>query len=225
MFTAPPPQQISAALRHHQRVELGPMPGRSNHIHGAVLLPLLYRNEQLCCVATVRALHMRNYAGEVCFPGGLPEARDADLQTTALREAQEEIALHNATILGELSSIPLYTSDHRIFPFVAHAPAQRLVPNPSEVAQVLYLSINDIMRLPYIDGLAWKNRNISGMAPVFDLDGALMYGATAHAFYELLTIVAGLSQRQPPPLKPGRFSWSDVLPHNVVPPDPSRAVT
>ena len=207
--------QIEHGLREHPRLSLGPLPGRTNHKHGAVLLPLIFEPE-LHCLATVRAAHMRQHAGEVCFPGGMPDAADADLRATALREADEEIALKDARVLGELSSIPLYTSNHRIFPFVAHAPVQTLVPNPDEVAEVLCLSIEQMLSRPHIDGLFWHHQDMKGMAPVFDLDGPLMYGATAHAFLELLSVVARLCGREPPPLKPGRFSWADVLPKDFV---------
>ncbi len=220
MSEEPSPQQIETALRDHPRLSLGPLPGRKNHLHGAVVLPLVYR-PQLHCVATVRAKHMRHHAGEVCFPGGMPEAQDANLRATALREAKEEIAMRDARVLGELSNIPLYTSDHRIFPFVAHVPPQRFVPNHDEVAQVLELPVTQLLSRPYLDGLSWQHRDMSGMAPVFEIDGALMYGATAHALYELLGVVGGLMGRTAPPLQPGRFSWSDVLPKNFVPPSAS----
>ena len=36
------------------------------------------------------------------------------MRATALREANEEIGLEGAEVLGELSSIPLYTSDYRL---------------------------------------------------------------------------------------------------------------
>ncbi len=222
MPAAPSPQQIRAALKRHPLQEIGPLPGRTNHIHAAVLLPLLYR-EQLYCVATVRAAHMRKHAGEVCFPGGKREPQDSDLRATALREAREEIGLQGAEVLGGLSSMPVYTSDHRIFPFVGVAEQRSFTANPDEVAEVVQMPIDTILAQPNVIAIAWSQGDMSGMAPVFELGDRLMYGATAHAFYELLGVLAPLYDRPLPPLVAGRYTWRDVLPAHALPPRSSEA--
>lgn len=55
-------------------------------------------------ILTQRASTLRHHAGQIAFPGGKRDEEDADLEETALREADEEIGLRpeNVQILGRL---------------------------------------------------------------------------------------------------------------------------
>jgi 8-oxo-dGTP pyrophosphatase MutT (NUDIX family) len=64
----------------------------------AVLVPIINRASGLTILLTQRTAHLRDHAGQVSFPGGRCEARDADAVATALREAQEEVGLDPARI-------------------------------------------------------------------------------------------------------------------------------
>ena len=72
----------------------------------AVLLPIVERDEPTL-LFTRRAGHLKQHAGQVAFPGGKREPQDPDLLTTALREAEEEIALApgRVRLLGRLSDV------------------------------------------------------------------------------------------------------------------------
>ncbi|XP_016354604.1 peroxisomal coenzyme A diphosphatase NUDT7-like [Sinocyclocheilus anshuiensis] len=59
----------------------------------SVLIPLLLRDGQLRLLLSVRSIHLKQHAGEVCFPGGKAESGDRDQVHTALRETEEEIGL------------------------------------------------------------------------------------------------------------------------------------
>jgi 8-oxo-dGTP pyrophosphatase MutT (NUDIX family) len=89
-------------------------------------------------VLTQRALHMRLHPGETAFPGGRCDPEDADRWHTALREAQEEIALppHRVRQLGQLE--PMITrSDIEITPCVGLLlEATEFVPSPDELAAI-----------------------------------------------------------------------------------------
>lgn len=125
-----------------------------------------------------------NHSGQVAFAGGKREDGDADLQQTALREAQEEIGVDpvDVEVLGSLGRHHSVTR-FSIMPVVGVIPwPYPLRPNPSEVASVFTLP------------LAWladpKNheifhRRVEGYAepvPVAHFRryaGELLWGATA----------------------------------------------
>ncbi len=206
----PTPKDIEAALAAHEPLVMPALPGRRNHLETGVLVPLQFRPEPVCIV-TLRSPALKHHAGEVCFPGGRPEPDDADLAQTALREAREELGIERARVLGSLSSIPLLTSDFRLFPFVAAVDDRELVVNQREVEQVLHVPLRDVLEQSHIDAVAWSIGEMSGLSPVFQLDGPLMYGATAHSFYELLVVTAPLFDLELPALQTGRFDWQEVL--------------
>jgi hypothetical protein len=94
---------------------------------------------------------------------------------------------------------------------VAEAPDRPLTINPAEVAEVLRLDVRAILARAAIEAIPWEHDGATLLSPVFEHDGHRMFGATAHAFYELLTIVAPLFERPLPPLVTGRLSWGDVI--------------
>ncbi len=84
-------------------------PQRLDHVtlpEAAVLMPIVERPSPTL-LFTRRAGHLTTHSGQVAFPGGKREATDADLYATALREAQEEIALAPQAVqpLGRLSDV------------------------------------------------------------------------------------------------------------------------
>ncbi len=207
----PTPDDVERALAAHRPVEMAALPGRTNHLRTGVLVPLVWTTT-LTCIATVRAASLRQHAGEVCFPGGRPDDGDDDLTATALREAREELGIRDARILGQLSSIPLYSSDYRLTPFVAEVPPMPLTANEDEVAAVLHVSLAEVMSQSHIEAIPWEHEGVSSLSPVFELGEHLMFGATAHTLYELLVVAAPAFGVAPPPLRAGRYDWGDVIP-------------
>jgi 8-oxo-dGTP pyrophosphatase MutT (NUDIX family) len=141
----------------------------------------------------LRSSHLSEHAGEVGFPGGKPEPGE-ELLDTACREAMEEVGLARADLdlLGTLTPVPVVTGLHVIHPFVMEvAPGARLAAASGEVERVLETPI-----LAWLRGelrhssypTEWRGSRF--LMPDFEIDGTLLYGATAIVFYELLTRVA-----------------------------------
>ena len=203
-------EDLRRALAIHARVDLPALPGRRNHLLTGVLVPLWWRPEPVCIV-TLRAEGLSKHAGEICFPGGRPDDDDADLRHTALREAHEELGIDHADVLGELSSIPLYTSDYRLQPFVAAIDSGSFRVQAAEVAAVIEIELRAVLEQERILAIPWSHGGQTYLSPVFELGDVLMYGATAHTFLELLTVVAPLYGLPLPPLVEGPYDWPSVL--------------
>lgn len=112
----------------------------------AVLLPLVMRDE-LTLLLTERASGLSTHSGQVAFPGGRTDETDLDAVNTALREAEEEIALprHHVEVLGTL---PTYVTGSAfiITPVVALVtPGFTLRPNPGEVADIFEVPLGYLM--------------------------------------------------------------------------------
>src|ERR1017187_3191525 len=122
----------------------------------AVLVPIVLHPNAPALLLTVRASHLRSHAGQISFPGGRVEPTDLDLAAAALRETQEEIGIHAASIepVGFLSD-QLVRSGYRITPVGALLqpdltptpvvallhPNSPLRPDISEVAELFELPL------------------------------------------------------------------------------------
>ncbi|MCW5606222.1 MAG: CoA pyrophosphatase, partial [Burkholderiales bacterium] len=64
----------------------------------AVLVPLVRRGSIVNVLLTQRTAHLNDHAGQISFPGGRVEARDASREETALRETEEEVGLPRSKV-------------------------------------------------------------------------------------------------------------------------------
>jgi 8-oxo-dGTP pyrophosphatase MutT (NUDIX family) len=211
MAEALTPKIVADALSRHPREDLPALPGRSRERRAGVLVPLVW-DPELTVVLTERPRSLRLHAGEIVFPGGSPEPGDADLEATALREANEELGLVGAQVLGELSSVPIYTSEFRLVPFVAAAPSQPFFPQESEVAAVLRVPVSSLFASGWTHAIAWRGDDgEESLSPVFDLEDRLVFGGTAHVLHELLQVLGPLLGAPALELRTGRFTWPEVF--------------
>jgi 8-oxo-dGTP pyrophosphatase MutT (NUDIX family) len=158
-------------------------------VDAAVLVPLYGWPGEPGLVFTERRADLRRHAGEISFPGGRRDEGDADLAATALREAHEEIGLDPAAVeLGE--SLPVtktFVTGYRIHPFVGRIPDLAeldLRPNPTEVETLLSFSL-DVLRESY-EVRRLVRRGIPIHTPTYEVEGHLIWGATARILGDLL---------------------------------------
>jgi len=172
---------------------LTPAEAAGMETHGAtaaaVLLAVYGWPDEPGLIFTERRADLRRHAGEISFPGGRRDEIDADLTTTALREAQEEIALEPARVelVGALPPVSTFVTNYRVHPFVglvAHPAELGLVPNPTEVETVLTFSL-DVLRESY-EMRRLVRRGIPIRTPTYEVEGHLIWGATARILGDLL---------------------------------------
>ncbi len=160
-------------------------------VDAAVLLPLYgWPDDEPGLVFTERRADLRRHAGEISFPGGRKDEADADLTATALREAQEEIGLDPAAVeLGDaLPPTNTFVTGYRVHPFVGHIPHPaelNLEPNPAEVETVLTFSLALLRDSYEIRRLV--RRGIPIHTPTYEVEGHLIWGATARILGDLLS--------------------------------------
>jgi 8-oxo-dGTP pyrophosphatase MutT (NUDIX family) len=159
-------------------------PGKTD---AAVLVPIFHRAGEPVAGFTERRADLRRHAGEISFPGGRQDFPDEDLRTTALREAEEEVGLPRGDVelVGALPPVGTFVTGYRVFPFVGLIEPDRVwVPQETEVAQVLELSLSDLVRGHEHKRLT--RRGVPIKTPTYTVDGHLVWGATARIVAHLL---------------------------------------
>ena len=110
----------------------------------AVLVPLMERAAGTTVLLTLRAAHLSDHAGQVSFPGGRIDPTDADAESAALREAEEEIGLprSHVQLIGRLDTYVTRTG-YEVIPCVGLVtPPLDLHPDPNEVAAVFEVPLS-----------------------------------------------------------------------------------
>ncbi|MGC3873129.1 CoA pyrophosphatase [Halomonas sp. GXIMD04776] len=168
----------------------------------AVLIPVVARPEPTL-LFTRRATHLKQHGGQVAFPGGKREPNDPDLLTTALREAQEEIALapRHVTLLGRLGDL---VSLHgiRVTPFVGLIPADLpLHPELGELDAIFEVPLPVFLedRRSHTDVISVEGRSL--YVPSYQAGDYVIWGLSAMMLVELLAVGfdQSISLDRPPP--------------------------
>ncbi len=136
------------------------------------------------------------HAGQVSFPGGRVEEKDHDLIETALREAQEEVNINpeDVTVIGTLTDLYIPPSNYLVTPVVGYSHRKPdFVKDPAEVSRIIE---TDIGFLFDPDRRKEKVINVRGFeieAPYFDVDGYIVWGATAMILSELKSVIESIN--------------------------------
>ena len=155
-------------------------------MRAAVLVPIYEQHGVLHLILTKRPDDMRKHPGDVVFPGGMIDPEDDGPVGTALREAEEEVALPRGNVLEILGGLPMAETPSvmRIVPVVARVsrPAE-LVPEPGEVAAILEPAIDELL-----DEAAWQSRwwGPGRRMWFYEFPDAVLWGATAYMVRDLL---------------------------------------
>ena len=161
------------------------------HFREAAVLMALTRSANPELLLTLRAQGLSTHGGEVAFPGGRRDPEDADLVSTALREAQEEVGLSPGLVemVGPLSEV---VSRHaiKVTPYVGIVPDYvEYRANADEIDSVFSVPLDFFAsdpremthRIDYL-GRTWY-------VPSYQFDGYKIWGLTAVMLIELVNLV------------------------------------
>jgi peroxisomal coenzyme A diphosphatase NUDT7 len=113
----------------------------------AVLLPLIQKADGLHVLFEVRSLELRRQPGEICFPGGRIDPKDADEKGAAIRETVEELGIKKENITGVFPlDFMLSPFGMIVYPFVGFInKPEKIQPNPSEVGGIFTVPLSFFM--------------------------------------------------------------------------------
>jgi len=158
-------------------------PFKKIHEDYASVSILIFEEKEIIFIK--RSQDLPTHKGHIAFPGGKSEAEDQSIVDTAVREACEELLINSKTItpVGILNPIDTVEYKFEVFPIVCLINSKPNSFNKSEVQDVYYVSIEDLEIKQN-----WKFRGHYDSDWVFDIDGEVLWGATAKMVRSLLNI-------------------------------------
>ena len=156
----------------------------------AVLVPVITRVDGPYLLFTKRADHLGEHPGQMSFPGGGREPEDGSLETTAKREAFEEVGLdpEEAETVGRLDDIPT-VSNYSVRPFVARIPDREYVPDEREVAEIAILPVAGLTDLENYESERREHPYYGDIRiHYFRVDGYTVWGATGRMLVQFLEL-------------------------------------
>ena len=133
------------------------------------------------------------HSGQMALPGGRMEKTDQNRLDTAIRETREEIgvSMDNVRILGALTELNVIASQNTVLPVVSFSPEIPVYkPDAGEVDSIHIVLLEEILdeKRSRITSIPVTGR-IRIEAPYYDIDGSIVWGATAMILSEFLYIV------------------------------------
>lgn len=168
-------------------------PDNFNPRLSAVLIILYHEDDKLKIVFIRRSEYVGIHSGQIAFPGGRYEESDENLKTTALREVEEEIGIKADTveILGHLTDLYIPPSNFLVRAYIGYLEEKPVFNiDDREVQEVLVLNYEHFKRPDVIKVREFKAHNSTRLtkAPYFEIEGAIIWGATAMILTELLDL-------------------------------------
>jgi 8-oxo-dGTP pyrophosphatase MutT (NUDIX family) len=154
----------------------------------AVLIPLFQRNRRDFLLFTERTAHLVHHAGEISFPGGGQDPGDIDLQTTALRETEEElgIARSQIEILGRLDDFYSVHGYH-VVPYVGIIPQpDNLKHDPFEIANIFEAPLEHFRDREIHHVESWQHRGRTHLVDFYQFEEHTIWGLTAAILRQFL---------------------------------------
>jgi len=160
---------------------------------GAVLILFYPYKNSVYTVFIQRQEYEGVHSGQISFPGGRFEDFDKSLINTALRESQEEVGIDisKVKILGSISQLYIPPSNFLVLPVVGTTNVRPdFCPDNKEVKEILeieFSSFLDEKNIAYKEIRVFNKLTIT--APCYNVEGKIIWGATAMILSELCEIL------------------------------------
>ena len=164
--------------------------GKFNTEQSGVLVIVHFNHEYIpTIIFTKRSSNLRNHAGEISFPGGRVSIQDHSIIETAIRETYEEIGLlvQKENIFGSLTPTNTYTTKIIIYPFIVILGKLSFPLEPNEeVEQIIEIPLEILRDCVTVD----EDHSSSNYTMFkFNVDGYLIWGATARILKNLIDLI------------------------------------
>ena len=158
--------------------------------HAAVLIPLFQDENDFSVLFTERTQKVEAHKGQISFPGGRIDEKDRSLLETALREAHEEVGIHqkDVIVLGRTDDMRTVASNYIVHPFVGLIPnSYSFVINKDEVERLITVPFRVFFENGSVMPVNYEGRVYESLA--YTHDGEVIWGATARIMDNLVRIV------------------------------------
>ena len=162
----------------------------------SVLILLYPKNNETHLVLIERTSRNKNdrHAGQISLPGGSHDPEDTDFEMTAIREAHEEVgvAKNDISILGQLTDLMIPVSNFLVHAFVGFCDnTPSFTPEIAEVKTIIEVPLSHLQNpstrqtTDLVTPMKWQLKNV----PYFNIDGHVLWGATAMILNEFLVMI------------------------------------
>jgi 8-oxo-dGTP pyrophosphatase MutT (NUDIX family) len=185
-----PGEEAQFEMAHVKREKLADLFAEYKNYRASAVLILLYPNEQnqTSVLLIERMAYNGHHSGQIAFPGGKVEPGDIDLQATALREFFEETGSDAIpTVIGKLTPVYIPVSKFMVQPFVSYVEEKpNFTASAYEVNELIEWEIDHLLNPDIIkETILEPTPGLKLKTPYFDVQGKVLWGATAMMLNEL----------------------------------------
>jgi 8-oxo-dGTP pyrophosphatase MutT (NUDIX family) len=190
-----PGEAVQFEMAHVKREKLADLLADYKNYRPSAVLILLYPNEQqhTSILLIERMTYDGHHSGQIALPGGKAEPADVDLQATALREFFEETGSDiTPTFIGKLTPVYIPVSKFMVQPFVAYVDQKpNFTASVYEVSELIEWEMNELLNPEVVkQTIIEPTPGFKLKTPYFDIQGKVLWGATAMMLNELKKIIS-----------------------------------
>ncbi len=189
-------------LGREAQIEMAPLPDVSQRFdresakkarQSAVMVLLYQEDGKIKFPLIVRPQYPGVHGGQVALPGGKFEKNDKDLIYTSLRETQEEVGvdMNQIEVIGQLSELYVPPSNFNILPVIGLLSKRpNFILEEKEVEELVIADLdvlNDESKRKQKQMTFYSGINVD--VPYFDIEGKVVWGATAMILSEFAAII------------------------------------